>query len=50
MHPDAPTIHEVHHSDENALGVGQELFAGMTEPVESPVRVLEHKHSLDAFV
>jgi hypothetical protein len=37
-------------SAENPLGVDKEKFAGIDDPVVSPVRVLEYKYSLDALI
>jgi hypothetical protein len=37
-------------SDINPLGVEEQVFANCTEPLISPVRVLEYKYSLDALI
>jgi len=45
-----PPFEKYIRSGENPLGVTREVFAGITEPIESPVQVLEYKHSLDALI
>ncbi len=45
-----PPFEKYIHSEENPLGVTREVFAGIAEPIESPVQVLEYKHSLDALI
>lgn len=37
-------------SEENPLGVDSQVFAGVTEAIESPVQVLEYKYNLDALI
>jgi hypothetical protein len=37
-------------ADDNPLGVDQEFFAGMSQTIESPVRVLEYKYSMNALI
>lgn len=46
----SPPFDKFIRSDENPLGVDAEVFANMTDTVESPVRVLEYKHNLDALI
>lgn len=45
-----PSFTKFIRNKENPLGVDSEHFAGLKDPVISPVRVLEYKHSLDALM
>lgn len=40
----------VRDAESNPLGVDSQIFAGIEQEIESPVRILEYKYSLDALI